>query len=248
MYPSDHLVMNETQFKQDALKAMEYCKIEDAIFTLGINPTRPDTGYGYIQYIEDEENKGYYKEKIFTEKPPLEIAKTYIKSGEFVWNSGIFIFPGSLMVSKFKKFLPEMADLFLSIFEAYYTPNEPQAVAKVYEKCKNISIDFGIMEKASRVFVILSNFGWSDLGTWASLYEHLPKDYYHNTTNSQVVAYDSSHNIVKVPEDKICILKGLDNFIIVDTDDVLLICPKDQEQSIKDIVSDLKKNVGDQFL
>ncbi|MEO0899194.1 MAG: mannose-1-phosphate guanylyltransferase [Bacteroidota bacterium] len=247
--PSDALIQKEEVFKEKILLGLNVCTGEDRIVTLGITPTRPDTGYGYIQFFVDEENKGYFKVKTFTEKPPLELARQFVDSGDFVWNAGIFLFSASTIDQAFKTFLPDMAEKFTSIEGHYYQDGEKDAISKTYSSCDSISMDNGIMEKAENVYVIPAEFGWSDLGTWGSVHSNTPKDYHQNAVQGEVVAYDSYNNMVKTTrEGKIVIMKGLEGFIVVDTDDALLICKKDDEQFIKQIVGDLKSSKGEPYV
>lgn len=247
---SDHLILNPEKFRKDILLALTATK-EDIIMTLGIQPTRPDTGYGYIQYLESPETQetGYHKVKTFTEKPTREIALSFIQSGDFLWNSGLFIFSTKTILKAFEKFMPELYELFSGIRKELNGPNEPSAIKSVYDRCKNISIDNGIMELADNVFVIPGHFGWSDLGTWVSLYQEYPKDYLGNAVYGKGMIYNSSNNIIRVEKkDKLVLIEGLEKYIIVDTDNVLLICKMDSEQRIKEFVSDVRKNSGEDFV
>ncbi|MDX2247883.1 MAG: mannose-1-phosphate guanylyltransferase [Bacteroidia bacterium] len=247
--PSDHLIAKEDVFREKIQLGLNACTQNPIIMTLGITPTRPDTGYGYIQFLEDEQNRGYYKVKTFTEKPLLELAKTFLQSGDFVWNGGIFLFSATTILQAFGAHLPEMAELFKGIESAYYTESEKPAISSAYSTCKNISIDYGVMEKASNVYVIPADFGWSDLGTWGSVYDNMEKDYHGNAVSAEAIAYESYNNVVKTTQkEKLVILKGLEGFIVVDTDDALLICKKEDEQFIKDIVGDVKTRSGDKFI
>ena len=242
--PSDHLIAKEDVFQEKIQLGLKACAENDVIMTLGITPTRPDTGYGYIQFLENEDDKGYFQVKTFTEKPELEIAKTFVASGDFVWNGGIFLFSGKTIINAFENYLPEMGELFSGISEHYYKSSEKEAISETYGVCKNISIDYGIMEgagKAGDVYVIPADFGWSDLGTWGSVYSNMEKDYNKNAINANAVVYEAFGNVVKTTKkNKLVVLKGLEDFIVVDTEDALLICKKDDEQFIKDIVNDLK--------
>lgn len=248
--PADHLIAREDIFRKHIELGLHACATQDIIMTLGITPTRPDTGYGYIQFIEDTHKRGYFKVKTFTEKPNLEVAQSFIESGDFVWNGGIFLFSSSTICAAFEHFLPDMAEQFISIRDTYYTPAEPQAIADTYATCRNISIDYGIMEKAENVYVIPSDFGWSDLGTWGSVHENSERDYHENAVQAQTaVVYDAFNNVVQTTrKDKLVVLKGLEGFIVVDTDDALLICKKDDEQFIKNIVGDMKGKFGDKYV
>lgn len=246
--PSDHLIVDEEAFGEVIGRALKFVSRKDSLVTLGIHPSRPDTGYGYIQFIEEIEEDGIYKVKTFTEKPTLEIAKTFIDSGDFLWNSGIFVWSVRSILRAFAKHLPEINDLFGSK-DAYNNPGESRFIEKAYSHCSNISIDYGILEKAGNVSVIPARFGWSDLGTWASLYEKHDKDYLANAvTGRKVMIYDATNCMVVAPEDKLVVLQGLNDHIVVDTEDALLIFTKDREQDIRDIVAQLKRNKGDRYL
>src|SRR4029077_5079270 len=202
--------------------------------TMGVKPTHPNTGYGYIQYEEQSVADNVYKVKTFTEKPDLQLAKTFIASGDFLWNSGIFVWQTKSIITAFEKYLPEMHEVFDAEKKSFNTPNERKAVEKIYPQCTNISIDYGIIEKADNVYVIPSSFGWSDLGTWRSAYENLEKDYLENAVaGASVMVFDASKNMIHAANDKLVLIQGLEDYIIVDTDDVLLICKKDKEQDIK---------------
>ncbi|MEM6263957.1 MAG: mannose-1-phosphate guanylyltransferase [Bacteroidota bacterium] len=248
--PADHLIEKRDVFEHNIKLGLSAVESQDIIMTLGITPTRPDTGYGYIQYIEDETDNGYYKVKTFTEKPNLEVAKSFIESGDFLWNGGIFLFSGKTILGAFHENLPETAELFAGISSDYYTDGEQAAVNQAYSTCKPISIDYGIMEKAPNVFTIPSDFGWSDLGTWGSVYENSEHDDLGNALQgNHILHYKSSGNIVQVKDpNKVVVLDGLENFIVIDTGDALLVCKKDDEQFIKKIVGDLKSRYEEQFI
>ncbi len=247
--PADHLILDTTAFTKVCLEALNFVNKHNAFITLGIKPTQPNTGYGYIQREQHTVTDNVYKVKTFTEKPNLELAKTFLSSGDFLWNAGIFIWQVKNIIQAFEKYLPEMYDVFVAEKDAFNTPGEQKALEHIYPLCTNISIDFGIMEKADNVYVIPSSFGWSDLGTWNSAYENLEKDYLENAVaGKNVVVIDATKCMVHAPEKKLLVLQGLDNFIIVDTKDVLLICKKDKEQEIKEYVAEVKRNIGDQYL
>jgi mannose-1-phosphate guanylyltransferase len=247
--PSDHIILNQAEFKRIADLALDFVSTNNALCTLGIVPGRPDTGYGYIQFYEEEVQSGIHKVKTFTEKPDRKTAERFVSSGEFLWNAGIFIWNVNHAIQAFQKYLPEVGEAFEEAETWISTEMETAAIEKAFALCPNISIDFGIMEKADNVYVLPSDFGWSDLGTWASLYEEKEKDYLQNAvTGNNVVIYDSSNNIIHVPDHKMVVLQGLENYIVVDTPDVLLVCSKDQEQRIKEFTQDIKINKGDRFL
>jgi mannose-1-phosphate guanylyltransferase len=247
--PADHLIMDKKGFTKVCLEALSFVNKHSAFITLGIKPTYPNTGYGYIQHEQQSVSDNVYKVKTFTEKPNLELAKTFLASGDFLWNAGIFVWQVKNIIQAFEKYLPEMYDVFAAEKEKFNTPGEKAALEHIYPLCTNISIDFGIMEKADNVYVIPSSFGWSDLGTWNSAYENLEKDYLANAVaGDNVVVIDSTKCVVKAPNDKLLLLQGLDDFIVVDTKDVLLICKREKEQEIKEYVAELKRSKGDQYL
>lgn len=247
--PSDHLILEEDRFQDIALQALDFVDHIKALVTLGIKPTHPNTGYGYIQYEELEVTKGMYKVKTFTEKPDLEIAKSFLASGDFLWNAGIFAWKANSILAAFEKYQPEMYELFDQEKMHFNTPEEANAIQRIYPQCTNISIDIAIMEKANNVYVMPSSFGWSDLGTWNSAYENMEKDYLGNAVASDnVIVIDATKCMVNAPKDKLVVLQGLDDFIVVDTKDVLLICHKEKEQSIKEYVAEVKRNKGEKYI
>ncbi|PWT77049.1 MAG: mannose-1-phosphate guanylyltransferase [Bacteroidetes bacterium] len=247
--PADHLIQDKKAFNKVCLEALSFVNKHNAIITLGITPLQPNTGYGYIQREQHSVSDNVYKVKTFTEKPNLELAKTFLSSGDFLWNAGIFVWQVKNIIKAFEKYLPEMYDVFVAEKESFNTENEKKALEHIYPLCTNISIDFGIMEKAENVYVIPSSFGWSDLGTWNSAYENLHKDYLENAVaGKNIVVIDATKCMIHADDKKLLVLQGLDDYIIVDTDDVLLICKKDKEQEIKDYVAEVKKNIGDQYL
>jgi len=247
--PADHLILDKKGFNKVCLEALSFVNKHNAFITLGIKPTYPNTGYGYIQHEQQSVSDNVYKVKTFTEKPNLELAKTFLSSGDFLWNAGIFVWQVKNIILSFEKYLPEMYEVFAADKDKFNTPEEKAALDHIYPLCTNISIDFGIMEKADNVYVIPSSFGWSDLGTWNSAYENLPKDYLDNAVaGDNVVVIDSTRCMVKAPNNKLLLLQGLDDFIVVDTPDVLLICKREKEQEIKEYVAEIKRNKGDQYL
>lgn len=249
--PSDHVILKEEAFTDAILKCFEYTKDQDSLLTLGIKPSRPDTGYGYIQFIDDktESANKVSKVKTFTEKPDLEMAKFFLQTGEFLWNAGIFIWNVQAILKAMKEHLPEMDAIFSEGISLYDTPAEEEFIRKAYQQCTNISIDFGVMEKAKNVFVMSSEFGWSDLGTYGSLYEHVHHDEHKNAiVGKQVMTYDTYNCIVNVPKDKLVVLQGLDDYIVVESDHILLVCRKTDEQQIRQFVNDVKLKKGEKFL
>jgi len=247
--PSDHIVQNQGVFEETILNAVEFAQKSNALVTLGVQPSRPDTGYGYIQHTTESAEEGVFKVKTFTEKPDRKLAETFIQSGDFLWNSGIFIWSANTIVQEFEKHQSEINEIFAEGVDAYNTPDEPSFINSAYSMCTNISIDYGIMEKAEDVFVIPADLGWSDLGTWTSLYEQYEKDYVGNAVSGDnVMVYDTSNSMIMVPNGKLVVLQGLEDYFVVDTDDVLMICKKDNEGIIKQITADIKQQQGDDFL
>lgn len=247
--PADHIILDQTGFKNICLQALHFTANIKALVTLGIKPTHPNTGYGYIQYEQQAVSENVFKVKTFTEKPDKELARTFISSGDFLWNAGIFVWQVKNIVKAFEIFLPEMHDVFDAEKLNFSTAGEKDAIERIYPQCTNISIDYGVMEKADNVYIIPSSFGWSDLGTWASAYDNLEKDYLENAVSGDnVIIIDATKNIVHANNKKLLLLQGLDDFIVVDTPDVLLICRKDKEQEIKEYVAEVKRNKGDKFI
>jgi mannose-1-phosphate guanylyltransferase len=247
--PADHLILDAAAFTKVCLDAFHFVNSINALVTLGIKPTYANTGYGYIQHEAMPVADGIYKVKTFTEKPNNELAQTFLASGDFLWNAGIFVWKVKNIVKAFEKFLPEMHEVFAAEQDYFNTPAEHDAIERIYPQCTNISIDYGIMEKAENVYVVPSSFGWSDLGTWNSAYENMDKDYFGNAVaGKNVMVIDATKNMVHADDKKLVLLQGLDDFIIVDTKDVLLICKKEKEQAIKEYVAEVKRNKGDKFL
>ena len=243
--PSDHYVANEEEFTATISSCVEFLDTTDALMTIGINPTRPETGYGYIQRSNNEPISPV---KCFTEKPNLEVAQAFIRSGEFLWNSGIFIWKTATILAAIEKHLPDMYALFDSISEHYGKATEADAIANVFAQCRAISIDYGVMESAENVFVRSGDFGWSDIGTWGSLYQHSRKDKYANVKPTEgCYTYDTRNSFISLPKDKVAVIAGLRDYIVVDTPDVLLICPRSEEQNIKKYIDEVKYNQGDKF-
>jgi mannose-1-phosphate guanylyltransferase len=249
--PSDHVILDEAAFTKAIMKGLEFVSSVDSMLTLGIQPSRPDTGYGYIQFIDEkvqEENK-ISRVKTFTEKPNLEMANFFLKTGEFLWNAGIFVWNVRTIHKAIQEFLPELDALFREAASHFGASNEPEYIRKAYEQCTNISIDFGVMEKAKNVFVMSADFGWSDLGTYGSLYEHIKHDDQANAVvGKNVMLYESRNCIINMPKDKLAVIQGLDDYIVVESDNVLLICKKTDEQQIRQFVNDVKLNKGEKFV
>ena len=241
---SDHIILKEDEFVRVTNDCLDIVAKNDVLLTLGITPSRPDTGYGYIQFSEDNlsGSKKARKVKTFTEKPNQELALNFLDSGDFLWNSGMFIWSAKSIALAYRKHLRDMHDIFDEGKQFYNTINEKEFIERVFPACKNISIDYGIMEKSGNVYVYPADFGWSDLGTWGSLYSHLELDEYKNTIQgNNVMMYDSSDNLVKVSDDKLVVLQGLQGYIVVENEGTILVCKKEDEQKIKQFVADLKQ-------
>jgi mannose-1-phosphate guanylyltransferase len=243
--PSDHLILQEDKFKKEMTKCFNFAANNDALLTIGITPSRPETGYGYIQADKKKsvkELENFVKVKTFTEKPDIELAKKFIQSGDFFWNSGIFIWHVRSVLTAFEKYMPETYSIFDEGRNLFGTSKEKDFIGKAYAVCKNISIDYGIMEKANNVYVMCTDFGWSDLGTWSSLYEHSLHDENDNAfVSGKVFSYDNNRNIINISPEKAAVIQGLSDYIVVDSEDVLLIVKKEEEQNIKRYVEDVLK-------
>lgn len=239
--PADHVIVKEGIFKDTLREVLYISEKEDVLVTLGIQPSRPDTGYGYIQVNEESRLGSLYKVKQFTEKPQKEKAIRFLESGDYVWNSGIFIWNVDAITKAFSEHMSNLAIAFNEIADDFYTEREQKAVARVYQDCGSISIDYGIMEKAQNVFVKPCVIGWSDLGTWKSLFDISKKDDANNVLDGDIHVYNTKNSIIKTPQDKLLIVQGLNNFIIAEKDNVMVICNKDDEQRIKEFVSELQE-------
>ncbi len=247
--PSDHMILDIDEFISTSQEALSFAEEKKAFVTLGIKPTYPNTGYGYIQHETEATAPNVYKVRTFTEKPEAEQAKIFFESGDFLWNAGIFIWRVGDILDAFEKYQPEMFEVFAVEADTFNTTGEKEAIERIYSLCTNISIDYAIMEYADNVFVIPSSFGWSDLGTWNSAYENLEKDYLGNAVSANnVIVIDAVRCMVSAPHHKLVVLQGLDDFIVVDTPDVLLICQKEKEQAIKEYVAEVKRSKGDMYL
>ena len=245
--PSDHWIENETEFIKNIETSFNVCSKEDILMTLGIQPNHPNTGYGYIQF---EENASEIKEvQTFTEKPNLEKATQFLASGDYLWNAGIFVWSVASILDSFNKHLPEMVAILDDGTNVYNTDFEDDFINSNYEKCENISIDFGIMERSEKVHVLPVDFGWDDLGTWGSLYNKLGKDTHQNATvGATTIFQDTNGNIVSTKNGKKLVVKGLQDFIIVEKDDVLVICPRKDEQDIKQLREEAKDTFGEKYV
>jgi mannose-1-phosphate guanylyltransferase len=246
--PSDHLILKEAMFLNKIEQALIYTATNDALITLGISPTRPDTGYGYINFVK-EGIDGVHKVACFLEKPILEKAQDYVASGDYLWNGGIFIWSGQSIQKAFQKYAPEIDVLFAKGNYVYNTIAEVDFIIENYSKSPSISIDYAILEKADNVYTIPVDIGWSDLGTWASLHEVTEKDQYNNALSVDHLHLEETNNcIIHLPKGKAAVIKGLEDFIVVDDGKILLIFPKKNEQGIKPVVAKMVANHGKEYL
>ncbi len=246
--PSDHLILKEDEFLAAIEKGLDFVSRSEKLLTLGIKPNRPETGYGYIQ-IDEPAGDNFYKVKTFTEKPELELAKVFVESGEFYWNSGLFMWNVNTIIKAGEDLLPELASKLAPGKDIYATDKEKAFIEENFPACPNVSIDFGIMEKADNVYVSLGDFGWSDLGTWGSLYDLSERDPEGNVTlKCHSLIYNSNDNMVVLPKGKLAVIDGLEGFLIAESDNVLLICRKDEEHAIRKYVNDAQMQLGDDFI
>lgn len=235
--PSDHWIEDETEFAKNLQQCFDFCQKEKALMTLGIQPTFPNTGFGYIEFDKNDSNP-IKKVNQFREKPDYETAKSFLEAGNFLWNGGIFIWSVESISAAFEKFQPQMNALFQQGMGMYNTTNEKQFILDNYSKAENISIDYAVMEKADNVYVLPATFDWNDLGTWGSLHEKLDKDDQNNAVvNATVILENASNNIIRSDAKKLIVIDGLDDYIIVDNENVLMIYPKGKEQDIKKITA-----------
>ena len=247
--PSDHIIFKEDLFKANIEAGFDFVESHDALLTLGIKPTRPETGYGYVQIGEPTQSPDILKVKTFTEKPNLDLAKVFLESGEFFWNSGIFLWSARSIISAMKATAPGVCAIFDNAAGVMGTSDEVAYINDNFPSCPNISIDFAVMEKASNVYVLCVNFGWNDLGTWSVLYDYSPKGRDGNVAqNCKAQLYNCRGNMIAAPREKLVVLSGLEDYIVADSGDVLLVCPKSEEQKIKQYVNDARASFGDKYL
>jgi mannose-1-phosphate guanylyltransferase len=246
--PADHLILQEQNFLKNIQKGLNFVGKFPSLLTLGVKPNRPETGYGYIQ-TQEGGNDNIQKVKAFTEKPSYELAKVFYESGEFFWNSGIFIWNVQTILDSFHAHLPDITTRFDQGAGKFNTASEAAFIEEQYPMCQNISIDYGIMEKADNVYMLMADFGWSDLGTWGSLYDLSEKDAQMNAVlKSKALFIESADNLITLPENKLAVIQGLDNYIVAESDDILLICKKSDEQRIKQFVADVNMAFGSKYL
>lgn len=241
--PSDHIVLKEEAFLSKIQLALDFSAENDALLTLGIEPSRPDTGYGYIQK-ETETAPGIFKVKRFTEKPDLANARQFVESGEYLWNAGIFIWRAKTVLNAYQTLSPQIYGVLEKGAGVYNTDGEQAFIDQYYPTTENISVDFAIMEKAANVYTIPAEFGWSDLGTWASLHAEFPKDAHGNALQGNIIPLDTTDTLIRIPEGKLAVVKDLHDYIIVDTEDVLMIYPKSKEQEVKQVTALVKEKHG----
>lgn len=243
--PSDHAIFNEANFQNSINTA---CQAADnqKLITLGIEPNRPTSRFGYIKYHSNSSQ--VKKVESFTEKPDEETAKKFIESGDYVWNAGIFVWTGNAIKDAFKKYLPEMANLFEELRTSFYQDDERDVIKREYLQCEDISIDYGILEKSDNVHVVLGDFDWSDLGSWASIHDHGQKDEAGNVTRGDVMTYDVHDSLIIGKEGKLIVVQGLDKYVVVDTKESLLICERDNEVVLKRAIADIKRQKNNEFL
>lgn len=250
--PSDHLILKEDEFLKQVNNGLNVVSEKNALLTLGIKPNRPETGYGYIQVKKRKEFNdltNLYKVKTFTEKPNVEMAQIFVDSGEFYWNSGIFISSLNTVLDAFDEHLPDVSASFKAGEKLLSTNSEKAFIKKAYSECKSISIDYGIMEKAKNVFVLTADFGWSDLGTWGSLYENKEKDTAGNVVQGDnILVYDSHNCVIDISDQKVAVVQGLDDYIIAESNDTLMICRREDEDQIKKFVTDVRIKKGDSLI
>lgn len=247
--PSDHHITKPEEFARVISNALAITAKNDVLLTLGIKPHRPDTGYGYIKFSTEETLDGANKVKTFTEKPQLDLAKKFLESGDYVWNAGIFIWNSKAIQGAVTEFLADLEEIFNEGKDTFYTDAESAFIETAYPQCRSVSIDYGIMEKSSVVYTLLSDFGWSDLGTWKSLYDLASKDTAGNVTDGNIMLYDTKNCIVKSTNpNSLIVVQGLNNFIVAESDGVIMICNKDEEQKVKNFVADTKAKQDKKFI
>ncbi|PZP49116.1 MAG: mannose-1-phosphate guanylyltransferase, partial [Pseudopedobacter saltans] len=247
--PSDQIILDKQGFEEAAQKALNFSDKKNAFVTLGIKPLYPNTNYGYIQREQYEIEPQIFKVKTFTEKPPLEMAQTFIDSGDFLWNTGLFVWKASEILKEFEMFQPEMYEAFADAKDMFDQDREAEVLESVYGLCTNLSLDLAIMEKSENVYIVPCEFGWSDLGTWNNIYENQEKDYLGSAlSGDRIVNIDSTQSIINVSDNKLVVIQGLDNHIVIDTDDVLLICKRDRENEMKEYMTEVRKKYGEKFM
>lgn len=245
--PSDHAIFNDAEFIRTVKEALDTSNSGNKLVTIGINPIRPETGYGYIQFMDGDSKKAK-KVKTFTEKPELELAQKFLDSGDFVWNAGLFVWKVSSIIEAFEKYDGDIASAFSELKEDYFTSSENERVSDAYAQCKNISIDYAILEKADNVWVVLGDFGWSDLGAWDSLYDMREKNEEKNVLEGNIITYGVNNCIINGPDNKLIVVEGLEDYLVADNGNALLICKRGNEQQMRTIVKEVKRTKGEEYL
>jgi len=243
--PSDHRILNDDEFSETIKRGIENAD-DHKLITIGISPTRPETGYGYIQYADTDTD--LKRVKTFTEKPNKELAEKFIESGDYLWNAGIFIWKSTAILSAIEEYLPEVHEAFMEMKDLFFTNEEQEGILKVYMQCKNISIDYAIMEKSIYVVVLMGNFIWLDLGHWDAVHDLMAKGEDKNLIQANALLYNVKNSVIMGDKEKLIVLDGLNGYVVADCGNVLLICKKDNEAQMRNFVSDVKKEHGDKFL
>ncbi|TLX73944.1 mannose-1-phosphate guanylyltransferase [Labilibacter sediminis] len=240
--PSDHLITNEAEFQKVVTEGLDYVATNDALLTLGIQPHRPETGYGYIQAGQEHAANGINKVSAFKEKPDLKTAEAYLSEGNYFWNAGIFLWSAKSILKSLESYLPKVAEIFKAGEKYYYTKEEQEFIDEQFPLCDNISIDYGIMEHAENIYVMPADFGWSDLGTWGSLWEKRERDEQGNSVVGDAVkTYDCENNIITIPDGRKVVLQGLKDCIVTEANGVFMVCQKSEEQRIKEFQKEALK-------
>ena len=249
--PADQAVVREEEFRRVIALAIDAARTHDVLITLGIKPSRPDTGYGYIQYMDGAAHKlpgtELFKVKTFTEKPNLELARMFIDSGDFLWNSGLFVWRADVILHALRQYLSDIAEVFDEGADLLGTDQEEAFISEAYSRCRNVSIDYGVMEKADNVYVLPADFGWSDVGTWDSLHHLGQHDEHGNLVDGDVILYDTHGCVIKTPPERLVVVQGLEGYIVAEYDNVLLICKRTEEQRVKDFVADVRAKKGNGY-
>ncbi len=243
--PCDLTIDNEERFRNVIEECVEFIQTHNALLTIGIKPTRPDSNYGYIQVVDPDKIS---RARCFIEKPATEMAQTFLECGEFFWNSGMFIWKVRDIISAVEQHLPEHAAQFRALTSKFGTPEEGEELSRLFSECRAISIDYGVMERADNVYVRTAEFGWSDIGTWSSLHQNRPKDSNGNSEQKGVMKYNTHNTIISLPAGKVAVVSGLDDYIVIDTPDVLMICPRNDEKQIKNYIHDVSYSEGDDYI
>ena len=247
--PSDALIVNDSLFVSNIRKALNFTAANDALVTLGISPDAPHTGYGYIQYIDEAtETEDVYRVKRFTEKPDLDTAKGFLRSGDYLWNAGIFIWRAKTILDAYERFAPEIYALLSQGLNYYNTEREQSFIDEFYPQTPSISVDYAIMENAANIFTIPAQFGWSDLGAWGALYQESDKDAGGNVVTGQVILEDTHNSLIRAPKDKLVVVGGIDDLLVIDEGDVLLVYPRSREQEIKALRAKAESDYGEKFV